>query len=289
MTEMEKPPSDQGAISFGKRIGEGTSMAIDRLAQVAVHDRLQVTRADVVRALAKLDEGTYGACDVVRGAHPEGRLEALPWAVLCVAGRGQALTRGVTAAQHRACPPETPCWLRGRASSTALGSPRASACRLCPPCRPCPPRPSRPPTSGAARRRGRRRPELGVRRRGRGGRGGTTTTHRSTARAATGPGPDPRTLRARPSRPGLVGQAAQPPDRTGRDRRLGIGGHPRHHLARGRARGPGQGPAGVLRDLRRAREGGAPRRGRRGRDGRARRSRAARRDRADRRTRCGAG
>ena len=82
MAEMEKPPSDQGTISFGKRIGEGTSMAIDRLAQVAVHDRLQVTRADVARALEKLDEGTYGSCDVCGKPIPEGRLEALPWAVL---------------------------------------------------------------------------------------------------------------------------------------------------------------------------------------------------------------
>ena len=88
--EMEKPPEDQGAISFGKRIGEGTSMAIDRMAQVAVHDRLQLTEAEVRRALDKLDEGTYGACDICGEAIPEGRLEALPWAVLCVrdASRG---------------------------------------------------------------------------------------------------------------------------------------------------------------------------------------------------------
>jgi DnaK suppressor protein len=84
MAEMEKPPTEQGTISFGKRIGEGTSFAIDRMAQVAVHDRLQVTRADVVRALEKLDDGTYGTCDVCGRPIPEGRLEALPWAVLCV-------------------------------------------------------------------------------------------------------------------------------------------------------------------------------------------------------------
>ncbi len=35
MAEMEKPPVDQGSISFGKRIGEGTTAAIDRMAQVA--------------------------------------------------------------------------------------------------------------------------------------------------------------------------------------------------------------------------------------------------------------
>lgn len=89
MAEMEKPPTDQGAISFGKRIGEGTSMAIDRLAQVAVHDRLQLTRADVIRALEKLDEGTYGTCDVCGRPIAEGRLEALPWAVLCVEDAGK--------------------------------------------------------------------------------------------------------------------------------------------------------------------------------------------------------
>jgi DnaK suppressor protein len=84
MATMEKKPVDQGSISFGKRIGEGTSMAVDRLAQVAVHDQLQVTRADVVRAFEKLDEDSYGSCDVCGRPIPEGRLEALPWAVLCV-------------------------------------------------------------------------------------------------------------------------------------------------------------------------------------------------------------
>jgi DnaK suppressor protein len=84
MATMEKKPVDQGSISFGKRIGEGTSMAVDRLAQVAVHDKLQVTRADVVRAGEKLEDGTYGLCDVCGKPIPAGRLEALPWAVLCV-------------------------------------------------------------------------------------------------------------------------------------------------------------------------------------------------------------
>ena len=84
MATLELKPVDQGSISFGKRIGEGTSVAVDRLAQVAVHDQLQVTRVDVVRALGKLDEGSYGTCDVCGKPIPPGRLEALPWAVLCV-------------------------------------------------------------------------------------------------------------------------------------------------------------------------------------------------------------
>ncbi|MEO5652653.1 MAG: TraR/DksA family transcriptional regulator [Marmoricola sp.] len=84
MALMEEKPEEQGSISFGKRIGEGTSLAVDRMAQVAVHDQLQVTRADVVRALAKVEEDSYGVCDDCGKAIPQGRLEALPWAVLCV-------------------------------------------------------------------------------------------------------------------------------------------------------------------------------------------------------------
>ena len=81
---LEELPGDRGEISFGKRVGEGTAMAVDRLSQVAVHDKLQLTLADVDRALAKLDEGTYGTCDVCGEPIPEGRLEALPWATRCV-------------------------------------------------------------------------------------------------------------------------------------------------------------------------------------------------------------
>ena len=84
MATLEVKPDDQGSISFGKRVGEGTSMAVDRLAQVAVHDGLQTTRIDVERALVKLDEGSYGTCDVCGRPIAEARLEALPWAVLCV-------------------------------------------------------------------------------------------------------------------------------------------------------------------------------------------------------------
>jgi DnaK suppressor protein len=89
MTQLAAPPSEQGSISFGKRVGEGTSMAVDRLSQVAVHDKLQVTLTDVERALEKLADGSYGTCDVC--AKPIGveRQEALPWAVLCVTDAGR--------------------------------------------------------------------------------------------------------------------------------------------------------------------------------------------------------
>ena len=85
LADLSAPVDDQGGISFGKRVGDGTSMAVERLSQVAVHERMQVTLADVVRAEEKLAEGSYGRCDVCTAPIPAARLEALPWATLCVA------------------------------------------------------------------------------------------------------------------------------------------------------------------------------------------------------------
>jgi RNA polymerase-binding transcription factor DksA len=43
-----------------------------------------VIRADVVRALEKIEEGTYGLCDRCGALIPEERLDARPWSVFCV-------------------------------------------------------------------------------------------------------------------------------------------------------------------------------------------------------------
>ena len=82
--ELTAPPDSTGGISFGKRVGDGTSLAVERLTQVAAHEQMLWQSEAVARALAKLDEGTYGMCDACAAPIPEGRLEIHPWAVLCV-------------------------------------------------------------------------------------------------------------------------------------------------------------------------------------------------------------
>ncbi|CAN5517357.1 hypothetical protein BH18ACT8_BH18ACT8_14900 [soil metagenome] len=89
LARISAPTGDQGGISFGKRVGEGTSMAVDRISLVAAHERLQVMLADVRRAQAKLIEGDYGKCDRCRAGIPPERMEALPWATLCVGCAGR--------------------------------------------------------------------------------------------------------------------------------------------------------------------------------------------------------
>jgi DnaK suppressor protein len=74
-----------GGISFGKRVGEGTSIAIERFADVAIHDQIVQQMSLVDAALARLDDGTYGDCEVCRKPIAPERLEVIPWAATCVA------------------------------------------------------------------------------------------------------------------------------------------------------------------------------------------------------------
>ena len=82
LTTVTRDPS--ATIGFGKRVGEGTSEAIGRIERVAQADALTAKLADVDRALAKLDDGTYGSCDRCGATIQAERLVARPWAVLCL-------------------------------------------------------------------------------------------------------------------------------------------------------------------------------------------------------------
>jgi DnaK suppressor protein len=83
LTKVTRDPN--ATIGFGKRVGEGTNEAVSRIERVGQADALTATLADVERALAKLDEGTYGVCDRCGSAISQERLEARPWTALCLA------------------------------------------------------------------------------------------------------------------------------------------------------------------------------------------------------------
>jgi DnaK suppressor protein len=74
-----------GGISFGKRVGEGTSIAIQRFEDVAIHGQAVQQLNAVDQAIARLDEGTYGICPGCNRQIPIDRLNVLPWAATCVA------------------------------------------------------------------------------------------------------------------------------------------------------------------------------------------------------------
>jgi DnaK suppressor protein len=81
---LTRPVGEHGEISFGKRVGEGTSQAVDRLSAVSAHDKLQVLLAEVERAEEKLADGSYGTCDVCGEPIGPERLNVRAWATRCV-------------------------------------------------------------------------------------------------------------------------------------------------------------------------------------------------------------
>ena len=71
-------------IGFGKRIGDGTNIAVDRMEQVKVHDQMQSKLDEVARAQQKAADGSYGRCDVCGREIGTERLEHLPAATRCI-------------------------------------------------------------------------------------------------------------------------------------------------------------------------------------------------------------
>jgi DnaK suppressor protein len=84
LAELTKPPEAGSNLSFGKRIGEGTTEAVERISSTAAARSIAAALAGVDRALEKVDEGTYGLCDDCGQAISPERLEAMPSATLCV-------------------------------------------------------------------------------------------------------------------------------------------------------------------------------------------------------------
>ena len=81
---LARPPELGESQGFGKRIGDGTIEAISRLTEIGVGSSLESSLARTERALAKLDEGSYGLCDTCGDPIPVARLGAMPDSVSCL-------------------------------------------------------------------------------------------------------------------------------------------------------------------------------------------------------------
>jgi DnaK suppressor protein len=84
LARLTVAPEPGTNLSFGKRIGEGTTQAVERISSTAAARSIAASLAEVERALEKLSEGTYGRCDNCGRPIARERLEAIPWAALCM-------------------------------------------------------------------------------------------------------------------------------------------------------------------------------------------------------------
>jgi RNA polymerase-binding protein DksA len=64
--------ADMATVTFDRELGEG------------LEEGAQQTLAQIDRAIARLDEGTYGLCERCGKPIGEERLRARPWATLCI-------------------------------------------------------------------------------------------------------------------------------------------------------------------------------------------------------------
>ena len=71
----EREPDDEGAIAIDNYTKDLTAVTIERERR---------TLNEINAALARLETGDYGVCGFCGTSIPKVRLEALPWARLCV-------------------------------------------------------------------------------------------------------------------------------------------------------------------------------------------------------------
>ena len=84
LERLIEPPEEGASVGFGKRVGDGTTEAVERLATTATARSLLRSLQDVELALRRIDEGTYGTCEMCGRVIPSERLEALPASSRCV-------------------------------------------------------------------------------------------------------------------------------------------------------------------------------------------------------------
>jgi DnaK suppressor protein len=75
---------ERGADAFGKRVGDGTTEAVERISTTLTARSIASSLLEVDRALEKVEAGTFGVCDVCEDTIPVERLEARPFTSRCI-------------------------------------------------------------------------------------------------------------------------------------------------------------------------------------------------------------
>jgi DnaK suppressor protein len=87
---LEREPGD---VQFDEESGEGGTVTVDRERNLALSAQATAAVDEINDALTKLDRKTYGFCERCFQAIPKARLQALPFARLCVACKSGGLSR----------------------------------------------------------------------------------------------------------------------------------------------------------------------------------------------------
>ena len=86
---LEHEPGD---VQFDEEGGEGGTANVDREIDLYLSAQARATVVEIDRALQKIEDGTYGVCEQCGESIPEARLQALPYAALCVTCKSGGLS-----------------------------------------------------------------------------------------------------------------------------------------------------------------------------------------------------
>ena len=86
---LEHEPGD---VQFDEEGGEGGTANVDREIDLYLSAQARATVVEIDRALQKIEDGVYGVCEQCGSTIPEARLQALPYAALCVTCKSGGLS-----------------------------------------------------------------------------------------------------------------------------------------------------------------------------------------------------
>src|SRR3954453_15812346 len=86
-TDMETEVGEVGGRGADNHLGDMATVTFDRELDEGLEEGAMQTLAQIDRALARLDDGTYGVCDRCGKPIAEERLRPRPWATLYIDGQ----------------------------------------------------------------------------------------------------------------------------------------------------------------------------------------------------------
>jgi len=72
------------ASGIDNHLADNASETYDRELEEGLDEGVRQTLRQIDAALARIDEGTYGLCEIDNQPIPEERLRAIPWAARCI-------------------------------------------------------------------------------------------------------------------------------------------------------------------------------------------------------------
>jgi DnaK suppressor protein len=84
LQQLETEAAEYGSIGYSNHMADDATDAFDQAVGVTLKRNVEASLEDVARALARLDDGTYGLCESCGARIDRARLEALPRVRYCL-------------------------------------------------------------------------------------------------------------------------------------------------------------------------------------------------------------